>query len=222
MYMDAFKVASARSTNGCVLLLFKEWELDTKAKMVIACIGVFFLGMFTDVVIQTRRRLGDLVPDGIVGNLLLGLAYGVQLTLGYFVMLIVMIYSVELFLCVIFGFVCSHTLFYARNKAAVDAGATPCCAIDPADKNAQNVQTVDSPITVAPGQQLITLKVTGMTCASCAALIKRGLRPLKAEVDWRDGIVKVSGGEDMDPQTVRETIEKVGTGTQYEAIVLPS
>lgn len=37
--------------------------------------------------------------------------YGVNVTSGYFAMLVAMTYSVELFSCMIVGLVCGHALF---------------------------------------------------------------------------------------------------------------
>eukprot|EP00662_Eupelagonemidae_sp_cell21_P030573 gene30573-40416_t len=77
MFMDGFKVASSRDTNGCVILLFRAWTLNTRAKFAGGCVGVFLLGFVTDMTVWVRRKL----------------------VFGYGVMLVVMIYSVELFLC---------------------------------------------------------------------------------------------------------------------------
>ena len=43
------------------------------------------------------------------------LFYGLQLTIGYFAMLVVMTYSGPLFMCIVFGILGGHVLFNAKD-----------------------------------------------------------------------------------------------------------
>lgn len=59
--------------------------------------------------------------------------YGLQLTMGYFLMLVIMTYSGPLFMCVIFGLMGGHVLFNAKDAffplkttAAVKEAAPDC------------------------------------------------------------------------------------------------
>ena len=70
--------------------------------------------------------------------------YGVNVTTGYFAMLVAMTYSVELFSCMIIGLVLGHALFNSGQypniycilsgtfniclEAAVGESVDPCCA----------------------------------------------------------------------------------------------
>ena len=52
--------------------------------------------------------------------------FGLNLTLGYLAMLVAMTYSVELFLCVVFGLCVGHFTF--NTKTVVGESIDPCCA----------------------------------------------------------------------------------------------
>ena len=52
--------------------------------------------------------------------------FGLNLILGYLAMLVAMTYSVELFLCVVFGLCVGHFTF--NTKTVVGESIDPCCA----------------------------------------------------------------------------------------------
>lgn len=109
MYMEGFTAISLKEegTTFCVNLLFQEWTLDTSVKFGFACVGVFFLGILIQVltflrISESKRRnyYGETATSVITITL-----YGLQMVLGYFVMLVAMTYSVELFCMVCAGLV---------------------------------------------------------------------------------------------------------------------
>lgn len=55
---------------------------------------------------------------------------GVQLTIGYFLMLVVMTYSGPLFLCVVVGLVMGHAAFNARGAMKAAAAKKDYCRTD--------------------------------------------------------------------------------------------
>ena len=52
--------------------------------------------------------------------------FGLNLILGYLAMLVAMTYSIELFLCVVFGLCVGHFTF--NTKSVVGESIDPCCA----------------------------------------------------------------------------------------------
>ena len=112
MYMEGFQWIQSTT---CVIYLFPEWVLDTKWKYVLAVIGTVFLAIILEKFIQQRRKAMASMDYGTKRLLASAAFYGVQLTIGYVLMLIVMIYSVVLFLAVILGLVLGHILFNARD-----------------------------------------------------------------------------------------------------------
>jgi hypothetical protein len=89
------------------------------------------------------RRFARSRPAGRWHAIARGLAtvalYGLQVTLGYFLMLVAMMYQTEFFILLILGLVVGHALFNIR--APVTESADPCCA-------GQDAKTYPDPITL--------------------------------------------------------------------------
>jgi len=155
MYMDGFHWTD----TTCVIFLFPEWILSSKGRLAIASIGTFIgAGILEFVIFQRRQAVGSAVP-GLRRLSLSALFYGLQLTLGYFLMLVIMTYSGPLFMCTVLGLVCGHVFFNSKDAvlapqqkpttvvnvdedtnptnsdspqgyAGVPEGITPCCQND--------------------------------------------------------------------------------------------
>jgi Ctr copper transporter family len=124
MYMDGFHWLNPT----CVIYLFPKWVLSTPAKLASAAIGTLASGMALEKIIQQRRIVISFMDPGYKRLGVSSIFYGFQLTLGYFIMLVVMTYSGPLFLAVVLGLVGGHVLFNASdalfpgvNKAAPSA-----------------------------------------------------------------------------------------------------
>ena len=111
MYMDGFHWMD----TVCVIYLFPEWVLNTKVKFAAAAIGSLFVGAFLELVILRRRTILSSMGPGYRRLAASAVFYGLQLTVGYFAMLVVMTYSGPLFMCIILGIVCGHVLFNAKD-----------------------------------------------------------------------------------------------------------
>ena len=111
MYMDGFHWID----STCVIYLFSSWVLTTPAKLVLASFGTILFGMSLELVIQCRRFLMAKMSAGRTRLVASGFFYGLQLTMGYFIMLIVMTYSGPLFFSVIIGLIGGHLLFNAQD-----------------------------------------------------------------------------------------------------------
>jgi hypothetical protein len=86
--------------------------------MVGACVGTLFFGIAVEGVIWKRRLVVQAMPVGWKKLGVSTLFYGLQLTLGYMIMLVVMTYSGPLFMCVIFGLMSGHLLFGWMGNSA--------------------------------------------------------------------------------------------------------
>jgi hypothetical protein len=142
MWMAGFQALGNDSSKPCVALLFEEWELNSKAKFALGCLGTFFLGVLVEGIVAGRRHIrawnsrrpltkaqGVGLRVGMVG------VYAVQVTLGYMLMLIAMTYEVELFLMVVLGLTAGHGVF--NLSAPVLESAEACCAgFDPEQEEA--------------------------------------------------------------------------------------
>lgn len=112
MYMEGFQWIQS---STCVIVLFESWVLNTPWKYGLAVIGTILLAIFLEKFIQQRRKCMAYMEEGTHRLLASAAFYGVQLSIGYVLMLIIMIYSGVLFLSVILGLVTGHVLFNARD-----------------------------------------------------------------------------------------------------------
>jgi copper transporter 1 len=138
--MDGFLSWSKESKGStpCLNLLFVDWTLDNDVKFGFACFGVFLFAIATEYLKFQRKAVAKAVAKmAIVGDLILMAYHGMQVTLGYFLMLIAMMYSAELFACLVVGLCVGYALFNLRifnkdtesnggaSSASEDAGE--CC-----------------------------------------------------------------------------------------------
>ena len=110
MYMDGFHWLD----STCVIFLFPTWVLSTPFKFGVACFGAILFGIALELVLYKRRTVYAL-SAGYRRLILSALVYGVQLTMGYFIMLIVMTYSGPLFFSCVLGMVMGHVAFNAQD-----------------------------------------------------------------------------------------------------------
>lgn len=112
MYMDGFQWID----STCVIYLFPTWVLRTPAAIVGACFATLIFGICLEGVIFARRRTVQNMEEA-GWKLQVGvstLMYGIQLTMGYMLMLVVMTYSGPLFLCVVVGLMLGHLIFNSK------------------------------------------------------------------------------------------------------------
>lgn len=127
MYMDGFHWTNPT----CVIYLFPNWVLSSAGLLTGASIGTFFFGIVLEAVIAKRRSVVQSFPLGWKRLTISTLFYGLQLTLGYFIMLVVMTYSGPLFMSVIFGLMGGHAMFNAgSSKVSNEAKANSAVLID--------------------------------------------------------------------------------------------
>lgn len=112
MYMEGFQWIQS---STCVIMLFPTWVLNSVTKYVCAVIGTIFAAIGLEKFIQQRRKTMAYMEAGPLRLVVSAIFYGFQLTIGYLLMLVIMIYSGALFLSVILGLVIGHVLFNARD-----------------------------------------------------------------------------------------------------------
>eukprot|EP00977_Amphora_coffeiformis_P017380 scaffold5612_cov150-Amphora_coffeaeformis.AAC.6 len=144
MYMDGFHWVH---DSLCVIYLFPKWVLDSRVKLAMASLGTLFMGVLLEAVIWQRRKVAKRMSAGMARLGVGSVFYGLQLTFGYFIMLVVMTYSGVLFLCCVGGLVLGNMLFNgsdgligAANKKGKAGGAAredpnedlpnPCICVD--------------------------------------------------------------------------------------------
>ncbi len=95
--------------TACVLFLFPGWNLDTPAKYAFGLIGAFLFGGSNEGLSWARRRAALSFKGR--QRYVLSLLYALQMTMAYFMMLLVMTYEGGLIMCVIAGLACGHFVF---------------------------------------------------------------------------------------------------------------
>merc|ERR1711862_623876 len=155
MYMDGFQWRGVY----CVIYQFPAWTLNARWKVFLACVGTILSGIFLEGIITARRQIllsKEFRKKSRNMKLYISMSiYGIQVTVGYLVMLIVMTYNIPLFICVILGLMIGHVLFQVidimkvsskvlpknkkleaysvnnsvshKSSSIIIEGATPCC-----------------------------------------------------------------------------------------------
>ena len=111
MYMDGFNWIG----STCVIYLFPQWVLSTPGKFALACLGSILFGILLEYVLWKRRAVYIMAP-GRRRLILSVLVYGLQLSMGYFIMLVIMTYSGPLFVSTVGGMMLGHALFNAQDS----------------------------------------------------------------------------------------------------------
>ena len=112
MYMDGFHWVH---DSLCVVYLFPGWVLSSRGKLAGAAIGTLVMGIILEGIIWQRRHLLKTMAAGKARLGFGSVMYGAQLTLGYFLMLVIMTYSGVLFCCSVAGLVIGNVLFNAKD-----------------------------------------------------------------------------------------------------------
>jgi Ctr copper transporter family len=111
MYMEGFQWLG----STCAIYLFPSLVLDSPGSLVLACFATIAFGMALEWVILRRRITVKQCAPGMKRLVISAGFYAVQLTMGYAIMLVVMTYSIPLFVSVVAGIVGGHIMFSAPD-----------------------------------------------------------------------------------------------------------
>mmetsp|Transcript_28159 Transcript_28159/g.46654 ORF Transcript_28159/g.46654 Transcript_28159/m.46654 type:complete len:767 (-) Transcript_28159:44-2344(-) len=112
MYMDGFHFVQSTT---CVVYLFQSWVLNTAGKYAFAFFGTILVGIALEKGMQLRRKFMVDMEAGRKRLLVSATFHCIQLTIAYFLMLVIMIYSGVLFIATVLGLVCGHVMFNAKD-----------------------------------------------------------------------------------------------------------
>ena len=137
--------------------------------------------------------------------------YGVNVFLGYMLMLLAMTYSTTIFCMVIGGLTIGHGFF--NWNAEVGETTDPCCSGQNSSRAASGAYTVPAEILAANSS--IVLNVTGMTCMEgCGSTVQAALREAPgvdgAVVDIENSTATVWGESKLDVDALIGRVEAVG------------
>ncbi|KAG5185579.1 hypothetical protein JKP88DRAFT_180232 [Tribonema minus] len=140
MWMTGFQFMAGHAGSPCVVYLFPGWVLNSAVKFGIACVGSFLMGIAAAALTSVRLLLNrQFVPQqkgkqrlwALAGYALQLVVLAVQLTLGYWCMLVAMTYQAELFIMIVLGLAFGQLFNVAyeggKGGAAADESPNVCC-----------------------------------------------------------------------------------------------
>merc|ERR1712137_654223 len=109
------------------------------------------------------------------------MGFGANVALGWFMMLVAMTFSTELFICATAGLILGHFIFAAPDSKEILG--SPCCnAVNGAnDKNKVAPQLQQRPL--LDGEVVVNFAIEGMTCSSCTTTVSGALRGVTGVTD---------------------------------------
>ncbi len=130
MFMEGFaSLLGGRSgATACLNFLVVGWSLDSPLKFALACAATLLMGVAVHYLTLLRVSLPlSHKPGSRRYNAIALLLHAVQVLLGYFLMLVAMTYSVELFCMVLLGLSAGYALFNLQLLPDVES-TDPCCS----------------------------------------------------------------------------------------------
>ncbi|CAE7338302.1 COPT6 [Symbiodinium pilosum] len=163
----------------CVILFFPGWVLNTWWKFWLGAGAVLLLGLTVEWVSTLHVS-----PDRKLGQLLQTSLYCARMTLAYMVMLATMTFCIEIFAAAILGLGLGHACFGSWRKGARLNGPSLCCSHGSIDLRRR--QSRDIRVTPClQADDVVMLRVGGMTCGSCAQTVTHALEGLTGVVSAR-------------------------------------
>ena len=230
MHMDGF-VLDGNAAKPCTLLFFPGWTINSRVKMAFSSLGIILLGVATEWCVYMRRTYSEqhqAAKATTVDKLVRSVMYGVNVFLGYMLMLAAMTYSVSIFVMVILGLTIGHGIFNAN--AAVGETTDPCCSgqndcrarsMDSRGRSLSN--TYQAPAFVVEGgeEQHLLFKVKGMTCMEgCGSTVQKAVTSLPgvrlANISIENGTADV-WGVDLNSAKIEECVASVGFNAAVQA-----
>jgi hypothetical protein len=121
MAMGGFQWSLMSKKKGdCLTYFAGPWKLNDRGKFHGAMVFSFLLALMTEGITAFQGWIKKFL-SGKLRKVVMTSLYGVQQLLGYSTMLITMMYSLELFGCVILGLVVGRTLFQSSGRGGMAA-----------------------------------------------------------------------------------------------------
>jgi len=126
----------------CVVYLFQGWIISSRGQLALACLGTILVGILVEFIVRQRPIMIRRVTNTMAKLAISTTFYGTQLTLAYFLMLVVMTYSGPLVLCVVLGLMTGHVVGnwgsdFGKGKTCpgtAGGNSTPCCNVEVTDE----------------------------------------------------------------------------------------
>ena len=192
MMMNGF-VWIPKGNNPCLVLFFESWLIDNDFKLTLSVIGVFLLGVSNAFANQYRDYVWRLRSDRkeeILSQAIHTSLGALQLSIGYFLMLVAMTYVFIYFAAAVVGLALGQVLVASRNGSTTlnAAQKDSCCgsSVTLRTPSMAGSGKMDKYFTIKgedddedeeEGGDIkeIKLEIEGMTCSSCIQTVRRAL-----------------------------------------------
>jgi copper chaperone CopZ len=221
MYMNGFNSLWDKN-RGCVILFFQGVILDKPWKFALGMVFVLSMGIATQGLVALRPVVAARTNHN---RYVAALMFGLNVAMGWFMMLVAMTFSVELFICGSLGLILGHILFNGRGGSQEILGS-PCCSAVNGANETRRVALTSQQLTVEntmgrpllDGEKTSTLAIAGMTCDSCTATVAAALRGVEGvvavAVDFAEQRAEVRFCEPANPLKLVDAVESVGFGAK--------
>jgi copper chaperone CopZ len=183
------------SKQGCLIFLHPYFVLSTPSLYVLGLAVSAACGVLAEFLSSRRRRMKFVGVRGVGAEALI---YGIQTTLAYILMYVIMTYSYEMLFSVVFGLVLGHVAFNRQSR--VSPG--DCCGAIGRDGNSSG------------GGRVVSIHVAGMTCEACVLAVEqtilrhRGV--FEVEVSLVEGVVRLRVAAACDVAAVAASLDEAG------------
>jgi copper chaperone CopZ len=211
MYMDGFTLTSKSPDQYCLTYLVPGLLIDSRHRLLLACVITVVLSSMVELVTVARRLLPFQRQRDV------GLCfYGASLIFAYFTMLLIMTYSLELFVSAVLGLLVGHvasSMFEdCGSVGAATGGGTPSCRLahgfDP---------STASPLLATTSTELqhqLLLSVSGMTCSTCVGAVQKALEAhggvYSAQVSLQTNEAQVVCSKQTDAEALCSVVRGIG------------
>ncbi len=128
MFMGGFQRSLTKEPQSCLNYFFPSWKLLNAGQLKGAMVYSFLLAFLTEGLFAIRAVVLQHV-QGKGRKTLLILLYVLQQAMGYVIMLVAMMYSVELFLSVVLGLAIGHRIFVRGDVKHQVSSITPAPSV---------------------------------------------------------------------------------------------
>lgn len=191
------------SNQGCLIFLHPAFVLSTRALYVLGMGICAACGVMAEFLSSRRRRTKF---TGLRGAGADALIYGLQTTLAYILMFMIMTYSYEMLFSVVAGLVLGHVAFNRHGRTAPG----DCCAALGQSSGA-----------LSAGGRVVSIEVMGMTCEACVLAVEQtilrqqGVFEVEVSLVERLARLRVTAGCDV--ETIAAALKEAG----FEARLTP-
>jgi hypothetical protein len=132
----------------CLNYLVPPWKLDNSGRFLGAMVYSFLLGIVTEGITNFQIWIRPHLGTGRLRKLIMPLLYAIQQWLGYIMMMVTMMYSIELFASVLLGLMVGRVLFLPRSTTRLSIPTTSVRAtgVETVATSTTRVESEDTPL----------------------------------------------------------------------------